>query len=434
MKKFFLFFFWFTISSYGYAYDFEIDGVLYSIVSLDDKTVSVVRGDYETFHNGYYKGDIFIPSQVEYNGKTLRVVKIDDWAFTGCNITSIQLSEGLQEIGQNAFSDCKSLKEIVIPNSISTIANFAFLNCENLNIVNLPNTLIYLGISSFGNCSKLKLQNEQLPSLLDRIYFGTFKYCWAIKRIVIPNTIKTIDNAFDNTSLSYLRIEDGETPISLGAGDVYSSPGYNRYYNGTFTDCKIDSLYLGRNVVYKTGNEENAGYYNHYNTPFYKNDGIKYLNIGEKVTNIPTFYDSSLKIILCQSEKPFEIEAETFSNSTYAGAILYVPTGSKSSYESDVNWGKFFNIQEMDVEEMNNKSVSNISQVKENAVFIQSSNGIVTVSGLDNGTNITIYSVSGNLVGSAKAFGNQSSIATNLKAGDIAIIKIGEKSVKVVMQ
>lgn len=72
--------------------------------------------------------------------------------------------------------------------------------------------------------------------------------------------------------------------------------------------------------------------------------------------------------------------------------------------------------------------------MRANAALIQSHNGIVTISGLDNGTNITVFSVSGNLLGSTKANGNQSSLITNLKRGDIAIVKIGEKSIKVVMQ
>ena len=66
--------------------------------------------------------------------------------------------------------------------------------------------------------------------------------------------------------------------------------------------------------------------------------------------------------------------------------------------------------------------------------LIQNHNGIVTVSGLDDGTIITVYSVSGHLIGSAKAFNNQSSLTTNLKHGDIAIVKIDDKSVKVIMQ
>ena len=340
MKRIVLFLFWIIISTQGYAYDFEVDGILYSIVSLEDKTVSVVRGDYETYREGHYKGDIFIPAQVVYNGKTLSVIKIDTWAFMKCNITSIQLSEGLQEIGQNAFSECKQLKDIIVPNSVSTISGHAFSECENLSYVKLPNTLKTLGDYSFYGCNKLKLHSERLPSTLAKISSGTFKECWALKRIVIPNTTESLDNAFDNSGLSYLRIEDGEKPISLGHGDL----DWSIYY-GALSYCKVDSIYLGRNLEYKTG--KGSGYSDEnktYETPFYKNDGIKYLNIGQRVNHIPTFFYSSLKVIMCQSENPFKIEAGTFSNSTYAGAILYVPIGSKSLYESDENWGKFFNI------------------------------------------------------------------------------------------
>ena len=50
------------------------------------------------------------------------------------------------------------------------------------------------------------------------------------------------------------------------------------------------------------------------------------------------------------------------------------------------------------------------------------------------GTNIAIYSVSGQAVGSTKASGNEATLATNIKKGEVVIIKIGDKSVKVVMK
>ena len=38
------------------------------------------------------------------------------------------------------------------------------------------------------------------------------------------------------------------------------------------------------------------------------------------------------------------------------------------------------------------------------------------------------------MLGHAKVFGNKASLDTSLKKGEIAIVKIGDKSVKVVMQ
>ena len=77
---------------------------------------------------------------------------------------------------------------------------------------------------------------------------------------------------------------------------------------------------------------------------------------------------------------------------------------------------------------------TDVAQVNARAVMIQSYDGVLTVSGADDGTDITVYSLSGKIVGHAKAIGNKASLTTNLQKGDIAIVKIGGKSVKVVMQ
>ena len=78
-------------------------------------------------------------------------------------------------------------------------------------------------------------------------------------------------------------------------------------------------------------------------------------------------------------------------------------------------------------------SGTKISQVKDNNVSIQSDGGMINISGIDDGTIIVVYSNSGQIVGTTKAKGNQASLATKLKKGEIAIIKIGKKSKKIIM-
>ena len=77
---------------------------------------------------------------------------------------------------------------------------------------------------------------------------------------------------------------------------------------------------------------------------------------------------------------------------------------------------------------------SGISQVRANAVLIQSHDGTLSITGVAEGTDIVVYSASGQMVGSAKARGEHSTIATNLRRGDVAIVRIGDRSLKVVMQ
>ena len=68
------------------------------------------------------------------------------------------------------------------------------------------------------------------------------------------------------------------------------------------------------------------------------------------------------------------------------------------------------------------------------SVLIQANNGQITIIGADYGTCIAAYSVSGQMIASKGSNGTETTLLTDLRRGEIAIIKIGEKSVKVVMQ
>ena len=78
--------------------------------------------------------------------------------------------------------------------------------------------------------------------------------------------------------------------------------------------------------------------------------------------------------------------------------------------------------------------INGVANIQANPVVIQTHDGELNISGVNEGTDVAVYSVSGQLVASARDVSAQMSINTNLKRGDIAIIKIGEKSVKVLMQ
>ena len=77
---------------------------------------------------------------------------------------------------------------------------------------------------------------------------------------------------------------------------------------------------------------------------------------------------------------------------------------------------------------------SGVAQVRANAVLIQSHDGTVSVEGVADGTDITIYDTSGQMVGSTKAHCNYTTIATNLRNGSVAIVRIGDKSFKIIME
>ena len=64
--------------------------------------------------------------------------------------------KSLREIRGEAFSNCRSLKEIVIPDGVSVMEPEAFSWCEGLERVRLPESLAWLEKRVFLNCSNLK--------------------------------------------------------------------------------------------------------------------------------------------------------------------------------------------------------------------------------------------------------------------------------------
>lgn len=70
-------------------------------------------------------------------------------------LKKVQLPEGLDRIGRDAFSDCDALEEIVIPSSVTTIDSYAFGGCENLKKVTFLNTVKHLSRTAFSDDDSL---------------------------------------------------------------------------------------------------------------------------------------------------------------------------------------------------------------------------------------------------------------------------------------
>jgi hypothetical protein len=75
-----------------------------------------------------------------------------------------------------------------------------------------------------------------------------------------------------------------------------------------------------------------------------------------------------------------------------------------------------------------------IANIPAQTVLIQSEGGSIKVQGVDEGTQVNVYGINGSQAGSAISQGGAATINTNLQPGSVAIVKIGRKSVKVVIK
>ena len=88
----------------------------------------------------------------------------------------------------------------------------------------------------------------------------------------------------------------------------------------------------------------------------------------------------------------------------------------------------------IDVEPKTEGIENGIASIPAHAVLIQSNGGILDIQGIDEGTPVSVFNTAGQLVGAAKASAGTTSISTTLRKGEVTIVKIGEKAVKVVMK
>ena len=116
----------------------------FSYEELEDGTLAVT---------GYSGNDaeITIPSEIE--GK--KVTAIGDDAFSMCKtLTAVNIPEGVTTIGYAAFYNC-SISKITLPNSLTTIGDYALNLCSHLTEITLPEGLTTIGFGALGGCTSL---------------------------------------------------------------------------------------------------------------------------------------------------------------------------------------------------------------------------------------------------------------------------------------
>ena len=141
------------------AYDFEVDGIYYNVLSAENLTCEVTNGD------RMYQGDVVIPEKVTFMGRTMTVTGIGPMAFEDCvGLTSVKLPNSLTSIGESAFEDCVGLTSVKLPNSLTSIGESAFKDCYRLTSVEIPNSVTSIGEYAFYGCSGLTSVRFPTPS------------------------------------------------------------------------------------------------------------------------------------------------------------------------------------------------------------------------------------------------------------------------------
>lgn len=258
----------------GGNYDFEQDGFYYIVQSLENLTCSISHWDRQRV--GTDTGRLIIPERVTFKGRTFTVIGIGKRIRENWTTPS------------TTGNDIRSVRYIEIPKTIQWIGSNSFLDYVNVD---------QLVLKGGGN-----------------IYTCAFCFVNA-KTVIVGDGVGSMDeDAISCSKVSTVRIEDTDKPLM-----IYGSRDHG---------ISATRLYIGRNITFKR--ETDYSFTNH--------RGITELEIGPKVTELPSFSQCRLDRLISHAIRAPKLSAP-FSSYTENNCIVTLPQGA-TGYKESSWWAK----------------------------------------------------------------------------------------------
>lgn len=213
------------------AYDCQVEGLYYNIVSLAERQCELTHNEI-----GTYSGDIIIPSSIKYEDIEFSVVSIGSETFMNCyELSTLSIPSSVTYIAEAAFNNCYGLKKLILQDTTTpifltynTATNSSYKEGEgtfvksSLQEIYIGRPIDYAekancGYSPFYKLKSLKrvVFSENVTTFGTRCFYG----CNDLSDIIFSNSIETISNfSFSGcTALKELNFNEGLKSIGSEA-------------------------------------------------------------------------------------------------------------------------------------------------------------------------------------------------------------------------
>ena len=405
-----------TSSAMAQEAKFEvIDGFRY-LLDSDTKTATLMPKT-----DGEYSGDIIIPEKVKgKDGAEYVVTSLGASCFKYCSgLTSVNIPLSVTSLGESCFSGCRGLTSITIPSSVTSLGDYCFLDCASLTSITIPSSVTSLGWACFSNCSGLT--SIAIPSSVTSLGGYCFNGCRGLTSITIPSSV-----------------------TSLGGECFWGCQNLETvYFEGKYCRSNYANLYIPTTSIIKVPTEYLQGYKDSFGPDYkyiYAWNPDETGDDNKPVTQCSTpsiSYESGKLMFACETARAkyhytitdTDIKSNALSengevslSAAYNISVYATADGYKASdkVEATLYWIN-----------ANLDTGTNINMVKTRGVVASALDGIVTLSGLDNGEVVKFYATDAKYLGSSVAANGAASFAVN---ESLVIAKVGKDSIKIAVK
>ncbi|MEH2849215.1 leucine-rich repeat domain-containing protein [Segatella copri] len=369
-----------------------IDGLRY-LLDIGAKTATLMPKT-----DGNYSGDIVVHEKVmSSDGVEYRITSLSDDCFSKCSgLTSITIPSSVTSLGGRCFRDCSGLASIIIPSSVTSLGDDCFSGCRFLTSITIPSSVTTLGVSCFSGCSGLT--SITIPSSVSFLGTACFEGCINIETYYFKGALPEM--VLGGTGIPYTSIikvpteylQDYKNAFGSSYKYIYAwNPDETGDDNKPVTQCSTPS------ISYESGKLkfacETAGAEYHY-----------------------TITDTDITSDALSENGEVSLSA-AYHISVYATADDYT---ASDKAEATLYWIN-----------ANLDNGTNINQVRTLGVVASAHDGIISLSGLDDGEVVKFFAADGKYLGSAVAANGAASYAVS---ESLVIAKVGKDSIKIAMK